>query len=59
MGLLRAIITAVISFVTVNFLYKNKEKLEQYPIFKQLLPYLDGGKCYFIIIIMIICMVLW
>ena len=58
MGLLRAIITLVLSFAVVNFLFKNKERLEQYPVFKQLLPYIDN-KCYFVLGIMTIIMVLW
>ena len=59
MGLLRAIITVVISVAFVNFLYRNKERLEQYPVFKQLLPYISDSKCYFIIGVMVLIMVLW
>ena len=59
MGLLRAIITAVISLAAVNFLYNNRKRLERYPIIKYLIPYLDGSKCYFIIAAMIILMILW
>jgi len=58
MGLLRAIITLVISSAVVNFIFKNKQKLEQYPVFKQLLPYFEN-KCYFIIGVMVIIMILW
>ena len=59
MGLLRAIVTAVISLAAVNFLYKHREKLEEYPIIKYLVPHLEGSKCYFIIAIMILLMILW
>ena len=58
MGLLRAILTVVISVAAVNFLFRNKRTLEQYPVFKQVLPYIDN-KCYFIIAIMTIVMILW
>jgi len=58
MGVLRAIITVVVSVLTVNFIFRNKERLEQYPIFKQVLPFFDN-KCYFIIAIMTLVMILW
>ena len=59
MGLLRAVITLFVSVTLVNFIFKNKERLEQYPMFKQILPYFESSKCYFIITIMVLIMILW
>ena len=59
MGALRAIITTLISIYIVNIIYNNKNKLKKYPIFNAVLPYLNKGKAYAIIIIMIIIMLIW
>ena len=45
MGVLRAIITVVVSVAIVNVIFRNKRQLEQYPLFKQLLPFFSS-KCY-------------
>ena len=58
MGVLRAIITVVVSVAIVNVIFRNKRQLEQYPLFKQLLPFFSS-KCYFIVAIMTIIMILW
>jgi len=59
MGALRAIITTLISIYIVNIIYNNKNKLKKYPIFNPVLPYMNKGKAYAIIMIMIIIMIIW
>lgn len=59
MGALRAIITTLISIYIVNIIYNNKNKLNKYPIFNTVLPYMNKGKAYAIIMIMIIIMIIW
>jgi len=59
MGLLRAIITLVISITILNVILRYKETLEQYPILRHIVPLLEEKKCYILIGIMLILMVIW
>ena len=59
MGLLRAIITMVISITILNVILRYKDSLEQYPIVKHMVPLLEEKKCYILIGIMLMLMVIW
>jgi len=58
MGLIKAVLNVAISIAIVNMIYKYKIQLAKYPILNRLLPYLDGSKCYIIILMMFLIMVL-
>lgn len=59
MGLLRAIITLVISITILNVILRYKDSLENYPLVKHLVPLLEEKKCYILIGIMLFLMVIW
>jgi|UniRef100_A0A6C0LXJ5 hypothetical protein len=59
MGLLRAIITLVISITILNLILRYKESLEKYPILRHFVPLLEEKKCYILIGIMLILMIIW
>lgn len=59
MGLLRAIIILSISVISVNILMKKKKYVEKIPILNLILKYFEGNKCYIIIAIMTLLMIIF
>ena len=59
MGLLRAIVTLVLSMTIINGLLRYKETLEEYPIVRHLVALVEKKKCYVLIGIMLLITTIW
>ena len=59
MGLFKAFITLIVSIILVNYIYKNQEKYNKYPIFKLIFPYIYNHKSNLIIGFMMLIMIIW